>query len=227
MVITKHYGDQTSNPISLHNWLKAQAIMRRKTTRCYVNHMRRKLHLGKKQNNLCYHLTRTLYGTKIRLMRHYFVEDEDIGERAKTSKFFWERFQSVETTTVVSLLAQLARLQLEDSQDIDNFTIRGQGFLTRLQETLEEYQRPSSTPRSSIVCQCGIKLFFIGYLQPGKENHRVEEKAAELPWEHSTETQETEWFSGTVSEAWLQEGTREMTLLACWIPWHFAEDCRM
>ena len=41
------------------------------------------------------------------------------------------------TPTVVTLVAQLARLQLEDSADLDSFFIRGQELLTRLQEAGE------------------------------------------------------------------------------------------
>ena len=38
---------------------------------------------------------------------------------------------------MVTLVAQLARLQLEDVDDLDSFFIRGQDLLTRLQEAGE------------------------------------------------------------------------------------------
>ena len=60
--------------------------------------------------------------------------DDGIGDGAKAWKLLQERFQSVETPTVVTLVAQLARLQLEDSEDLDSFFIRGQELLKRLQE---------------------------------------------------------------------------------------------
>ena len=56
---------------------------------------------------------------------------------AKACKLLPDRLQSVETTTVVSLVAQLARLQLKDSEDFDSFLIRGQELLTKLQEAVE------------------------------------------------------------------------------------------
>ena len=68
------------------------------------------------------------------LMRHDCVGDDGIGDGAKAWKLLQERFQSVETPTVVTLVAQLARLQLEDAEDLDSFFIRGQELLTRLQE---------------------------------------------------------------------------------------------
>ena len=40
----------------------------------------------------------------------------------------------METPTVVTLVAQLARLQLEDTEELDSFFIRGQELLTRQQE---------------------------------------------------------------------------------------------
>ena len=73
-------------------------------------------------------------------------------EMAKAWKLLQERFQSVETPTVLTLVVQLARLQLEDSENLDSFFIRGQELLTRLQEAGKQSQRPSSTPWFSMVC---------------------------------------------------------------------------
>ena len=70
-------------------------------------------------------------------MRHDCVGDDGIADGAKAWKLLQERFQSVETPTVVTLVAQLARLQLEDAEDLDSFFIRGQELLTRLQKAGE------------------------------------------------------------------------------------------
>ena len=48
-----------------------------------------------------------------------------------------EWFQKVETPKVVTLVAQLARLQLEDAEDLDSFFIGGEELLKRLQEAGE------------------------------------------------------------------------------------------
>ena len=72
-------------------------------------------------------------------MRHDSVEDDGIGDEAKAWNFFQERFQSVETTVVVTLVAQLAQLELKNSEDLDGFFIRGQEFFTRLQEAGEAF----------------------------------------------------------------------------------------
>ena len=89
------------------------------------------------RNNVWCHLALTLDATTLMLMRHDCVGDDDIGDGAKTWKLLQERFQSLEMPTVVTLVAQLARLQLEDSEDLDSFFIRGQELLTRLQEAGE------------------------------------------------------------------------------------------
>ena len=71
------------------------------------------------------------------LMRHDCVGDNGIEDRAKDYKLLQERYQSVETPTVVNLVAQLARLQFEDAEDLDSFFIRGKELHTGLQEAGE------------------------------------------------------------------------------------------
>ena len=63
---------------------------------------------------------------------HYYLGDDGIGDGTKSWKLLQERFQSVEAPTVVTLAAQPARLQVEESYDLDSFFIRGQELLTRL-----------------------------------------------------------------------------------------------
>ena len=109
--------------------------------------------IKEKRNNVWCHLALTLDATTLMLMRHDCVGDDGIGDGAKAWNFLQERFQSVETLTVVTLVAQLARLQLEDSEDLDSFFIRGQELLIRLQEAGEAVSETLSTPWSSMVCQ--------------------------------------------------------------------------
>ena len=81
------------------------------------------------------HLALALDATTLMLMRHDCVVDDGIGDGAKAWKLLQERFQSLET--VVTLVAQLARQQPEDSEDLDSFVIGGQELLTRLKEAGE------------------------------------------------------------------------------------------
>ena len=82
--------------------------------------------IKEKRNKVWCHLALTLDAKTLKLMRHDFVGDNGIGDGEKSWKFLQEIFQSVETLTVVTLIAQLARLQLEDAEDLDSFFIRGQ-----------------------------------------------------------------------------------------------------
>ena len=93
--------------------------------------------IKEKRNNVWCQLALTLDATNLMLMRRDCVGDDGIGVGAKAWKLLQERFQSVERPTVVTLVAQLARLQLEDAEDLDSFFIRGQELLTRLQEAGE------------------------------------------------------------------------------------------
>ena len=93
--------------------------------------------IKKKRNNVWCHLALTLDATTLMLIRHDCVGDDGLGDEAKAWKLLQERFQSVRTPTVVTLVAQLPRLQLEDVEDFDSFSIRGQELVTRLQEAGE------------------------------------------------------------------------------------------
>ena len=93
--------------------------------------------INEKRNNVWCHLALTLDATTLRLMRHDCVGDDGSRDGAKNWKLLQQRFQSVETPTVVTLVAQLARLQIEDAEDLDSIFIRGQELLTRLQEAGE------------------------------------------------------------------------------------------
>ena len=93
--------------------------------------------IKEKRNKLWRHLALTLDTETLFLMRHDCVEDDGIGDGAKVWKLLQERFQSMETPTVVTLLAQLALLQIEDAEDLESLFIRGQELLTRLQQAGE------------------------------------------------------------------------------------------
>ena len=91
--------------------------------------------IKEKRNNVWCHLTPD--ATTLMLMRLDCVGDEGIGDGAKAWKLLQERFQSMETPTVVTLVAQLAQLQLEGAECLDSFFTCGQDLLTRLQEAGE------------------------------------------------------------------------------------------
>ena len=69
--------------------------------------------IKEKRNNMWCHLALTLDATTLILMRHDCVGDNGLGDEAKAWKLLQERCQSVKTPTVLTLVAQLFRLQLE------------------------------------------------------------------------------------------------------------------
>ena len=60
-------------------------------------------YIFEKRNNVWCHLALTLDATTLMLMRHDCVGDDGIGDGAKAWKLLHERFQSVDTPTVVIL----------------------------------------------------------------------------------------------------------------------------
>ena len=109
--------------------------------------------IKEKRNNGWCHLALTLDATTLMLIRHDCEGDDGIGDGAKGWKLLQERFQSVETPTELTLVAQLAQRHLEDSEDLDSFVIRGQELLTRLQEAGEAVSENLFNALAKIVCQ--------------------------------------------------------------------------
>ena len=103
------------------------------------------------------------------LMRHDDVGDDGIRDVENVWELLQDRFQSVETPRVVTLVAQLARLQLQEAREAVSETLFNALLLNSLPLRYESF--------------C-----FTEKLQPANELHRIEEKAAKLPWEHSTVT---------------------------------------
>ena len=130
---------------------------------------------------------------------------------------FCQRDFSVETPSC-DLVSQLARLQLEDSEDLDSFFIRAQELLTRLQEAGEQSQRRSSTPWSSMVCQWGVKVLLYRKTSIGQRTPELRKRL--LNFHESTAQRHKEQSSSVVtgSEAWLQEGTYVSKLFSLWDP---------
>ena len=81
--------------------------------------------IKKKRNNVWCHKALTLDAPTLMLMRHDCFGYSGIGDEPKIWKLLQESFQCVETPTVMNSVAQLAQLQLEDSEALKSFLIRG------------------------------------------------------------------------------------------------------
>ena len=79
-----------------------------------------------------------LDASSLRLIWQECVNGKNPDDGQKVSQLHHQRFRSDETTTVNSLMKQLARLQLQDDKDIHQFFIRAQELLNRLHHAGEE-----------------------------------------------------------------------------------------
>ena len=183
--------------------------------------------IKEKRNNVWCHLALTLDATTLMLMRHDCVGDDGIGDGAKAWKLLQERFQSVETPTVVTLVAQLARLQLKDSEDLDSFFIRGQELLTRLQEAGEAV---SETLFNALVLN-GLPMRYESFAIQESFNPATNftELRKRLQNFHENTVQRHKGQSGSVALAVkrdFKKGPMKGNCFVCGIPGHFAKDCR-
>ena len=180
-----------------------------------------------KRNNVWCHLALTLDETTLTLMRHDCEGDDGIGDGAKAWKLLQERFQSVETLTVVTLMAQLARLQLEDADDLDSFFIREQELLTRLQEAGKAV---SETLFNALVLN-GLPMRYEIFVIEESFNPATNftELKKRLQNFHESTAQRHKGQSGSVTLAVkrdFKKGPKKGNFFVCGIPGHFAKDCR-
>ena len=82
----------------------------------------KKMRAGKK---MCCYLARTLDASSLVLIRHDFVNSKGFGDGEKAWHFFQQRFRSDKTTTVISLMRQLAK-QIWEDKVIYQYFIRAQ-----------------------------------------------------------------------------------------------------
>ena len=126
--------------------------------------------IREKRNNVWCHLALTLDATTLLLIRHDSEGDENLGDWSKAWRLLPERFQNVEMLRVVTLAARLARPQLEDSENVDSFFIKGEtagSSGSSLRDFLQRLGRQWFPNEIWNFC-------YTGKLLPWKKHHRVE-----------------------------------------------------
>ena len=184
-------------------------------------------YIKQKWNNVWCHLAPTLDETTLMLMTHDCVGDDSIGDGAKAWKFLQVRFQKMETPTVVTLVAQLAGLQLEDAEDLDIFFIRGHELLTRLQEAGEAV---TETAFNALVLN-GLPMTYESFVLQEKFNPATNftELRKRLQNFHESKAQRHKGQTGSVVLAVkrdFKKGPKKGICFVRGIPEHIAEDCR-
>ena len=81
----------------------------------------------------------TLDASSLMLIRHDCVNSKGLGDGQKAWQLLQQRFRSDETTTVISLMRQLDRLQLREDKALLQYFIRAQELVTRLHHAGEEF----------------------------------------------------------------------------------------
>ena len=97
--------------------------------------------MKKRKNDLWCYLAMTLDSNSLMLIRHDCVDDVGKGDGQKAWTLLQQRFRSDDTPTVVSVMRQLARLQLKEDEDLFQYSTRAQELISRLEhagETLSE-----------------------------------------------------------------------------------------
>ena len=168
--------------------------------------------IEEKRNNVWCHLALFLDATILMLLRHDCVGDDGIGDGAKAWKLLQERFQSVETPTVVTLV-------VEDAGDLDSFFIRGQELLTRLQEAGEAF---SETLFNALVLN-GLPMRYGSFVIQGSFNPATNftELRKRLQNFHESTAQRHKGQSGSVALAVkrdFKKGHRKGNCFVCGIP---------
>ena len=128
---------------------------------------------------------------------------------------------------MVFLVAQLARLQLEDAKDLESFFIRGQELLTNLQEAGEAVLE---TLFNALVLN-GLPMRYVSFVIQESFNPATNftELRKRLQNFHESTTQRHKGQSASVALAVKRDFKKEPkkgNCFVCGIPKHFAEDCR-
>ncbi|XP_046841830.1 uncharacterized protein LOC124435942 [Xenia sp. Carnegie-2017] len=89
----------------------------------------------KERNNtvLC-HIALALDNNSLLYIRHDCNSPDGVGDGAKAWRLLQQRFSNVEKPTVVSLVRQISRLQLGESEKLSEYFIRSQELMSRLTE---------------------------------------------------------------------------------------------
>ena len=100
--------------------------------------------IEKRKNTLWFHLVIVLVWTSPMLVRHdcFHIKDPGVGRKAWVFLQRRKSFECDETVIVVSVMRQLAHLQLKEDEALHNYCIRVEELPTRLEHSGEHLSEP-------------------------------------------------------------------------------------
>ena len=92
----------------------------------------------KERNNTVWcHISLALDNNSLLYVRHDCLSSDGVGDGAKAWRLLQQRYSNVEKPTVVSLVRQISRLQLDENEKLSEYFIRAQELMSRLTEAGE------------------------------------------------------------------------------------------
>ena len=105
-------------------------------------YMKAVIDIQKRNNTLWCYLAMVLDSTSLMLIRHDCVDNKGLGDARKAWVLLQQMFRSDETVTEVSVMRQLAHLQLHEDKAQQNYFICAQELYTRLEHAREHLSQP-------------------------------------------------------------------------------------
>ena len=92
----------------------------------------------KERNNTVWcHIALALDNNSLLYIRHDCLSSDGVGDGAKAWRLLQQRYSNVEKPTVVSLVRQISRLQLDENEKLSEYFIRAQELMSQLTEAGE------------------------------------------------------------------------------------------
>ena len=93
--------------------------------------------IQERNNTVWCHIALALDNNSLLYIRHDCLSSDGVGDGAKAWRLLQQRYSNVEKPTVVSLVRQISRLQLNENEKLSEYFIRAQELMSRLTEAGE------------------------------------------------------------------------------------------
>ena len=94
--------------------------------------------INERNNTVWCHIALALDNNSLLYIRHDYLSSDGVGNGAKAWRLLQQRYSNVEKPTVVSLVRQISRLQLDENEKLSEYFIQAQELMSRLTEAGEK-----------------------------------------------------------------------------------------